>query len=426
MIERIHIKKNYLLSSKVAKDSFWAVFGNAMSLSLILLTGIIVARLIGKEYYGHYGTIKNLMTAFASLAAFGLGYGSTRLISFNAKASKGVSRKSLRLVLLINFAVGVFLFILKDPISVALNKPEMSVYISYIIVLMLLKSSWTVTNGILAGYKKFKQIGIINIAASVIMVLLIYPFTKNFGLNGAIFVLMLYHFLNLLLSYICIKKTEARIKDDEEVSYIKLFKYTLPIAIHEMSATFSGILLIFIVLHFSSYGEYALYTIAIQWSAIINIIPSLLMNVTLSYLSSSSSYQAHNTFVKKMLSLNFCCTIVPFFIIFIFSDYIVFIYGRQFYDLPLVLRICVCASPLMSLILVFQSNLISEGRNWSLAIYKLVRDVSLICLLFILLRSFNDKSALVAVSVDVFICAIYLLILLFDYIYDIKKSNKNV
>ena len=41
--------KKKLIQSKLAKDSFWAVFGNGFGNALLLLAGIIIARLFGMD-----------------------------------------------------------------------------------------------------------------------------------------------------------------------------------------------------------------------------------------------------------------------------------------------------------------------------------------------------------------------------------------
>ena len=43
------------INSKLFRDSFWAVFGNGIGNALMLLSGIIIARLLGKDLYGEYG-----------------------------------------------------------------------------------------------------------------------------------------------------------------------------------------------------------------------------------------------------------------------------------------------------------------------------------------------------------------------------------
>lgn len=70
-----------LLNSKLFRDSFWAVFGNGIGNALMLFSGIIIARLLGKELYGEYGIVKTTMFYIASFATLGLGVTSTKYIA---------------------------------------------------------------------------------------------------------------------------------------------------------------------------------------------------------------------------------------------------------------------------------------------------------------------------------------------------------
>lgn len=402
--------------SSIAKDSLWSVGGNVFSLFLLLISGIVIARLIGKEAYGQYGAVKNMMTAFASLTAFGFGYSSTKIISSKQTMSKGESSAILKMVLIIGIIFNVTLIYIAKPLANMLNKPDLNTYFIAIGLLMLLRALWTTLSGILAGYKLFRQLSICNIISSAIFALLIVPLTILYGVDGAILNLIIYQTLNAFFCYIVVWKYErgmTKCKADCK----NIFKFTFPIAIHEFSHTISSIAVIMIILYYSSYGEYAIYSVSTQWNAIIIIIPTLMMNVTLSYLSELTDKEKHNILLKRMLFINFCCSFVPMLVVFFCSRLIVNLYGETFHELPLVLNICVCSTIISSLVLVFQSNLISEGRNWILAKFKITRDIIYFILLIVFFRFFRMTGALTAVVVDFCVCLIYLTILYVDYKY---------
>ena len=54
-----HIKSTIhsIFKSNFFKDSSWAVFGNGIGYGLMLLSGIIIARMLGKDLYGEYGFV---------------------------------------------------------------------------------------------------------------------------------------------------------------------------------------------------------------------------------------------------------------------------------------------------------------------------------------------------------------------------------
>ena len=59
-----------LRNSQLFKDSFWAVFGNGLGNFLLLMAGILIARLLGKDVYGEYGMVKTTMFHMAAFSTF--------------------------------------------------------------------------------------------------------------------------------------------------------------------------------------------------------------------------------------------------------------------------------------------------------------------------------------------------------------------
>lgn len=410
--------------SNLAKDSFWSVFGNAVSMLILMICGIIIARVVGKEIYGQYGTAKNLMTSFASLAAFGFGYSSTKLISSDSFKYGGISVSAPRIISGISVAIFLVFLFFATPISNFLNKPDFKTFIVYIGILMFLKALFTVGTGIMAGYKQFKRIGLNAIYSAFLMLIICYPFTKMWGITGALIALIIYQgsaaFLALLFAY----RSETVRNKYHCKDYIEILKKTLPISVHEISFTFSMIAFIMVILHYSSYGEYALYSIAAQWNAIITVIPTLLMNLTLSYLSAEQAITSHSLMLKRMLMINLLSTILPLLAVLLGANVISSIYGNDFGDLTPVLKIAVFTTLFASVALVFQSNLISEGKSWNLAAYRLGKDIFG---LFILIWAFNAFSsyncAVVAVTVDLFVHFLYALVLLVDNVMFNKRKK---
>ena len=68
-------------SSKLFRDSFWALFGNSIGKVLALLLGIILANLLGSEDFGKYGLIKNSLFYLSICSTFGLGITGTKYIA---------------------------------------------------------------------------------------------------------------------------------------------------------------------------------------------------------------------------------------------------------------------------------------------------------------------------------------------------------
>ena len=79
--EALRVILGRLSKSKIFRDSSWAVLGNGFGNGLLLLAGIIIARLLGRDLYGEYGLAKTTILCISGFATFGLGISSTKYVA---------------------------------------------------------------------------------------------------------------------------------------------------------------------------------------------------------------------------------------------------------------------------------------------------------------------------------------------------------
>ena len=100
---------------------------------------------------------------------------------------------------------------------------------------------------------------------------------------------------------------------------------------------------------YASVGELGLYSAGAQWNSIVLMIPSLLSNVVLSYLSGSvNDEKQHDKMVNRMLLINFATTMIPFVGVYVFANFIASFYGSSFVGLPELMRVMVFTTILES------------------------------------------------------------------------------
>ena len=113
--------KQKVIHSKFIQDSSWAIFGNGFGYALLLLAGIIIARLLGKDLYGEYGFIKTTMFQFAAFSTLGLGYTSTKFVAeYRAKDPtkiRGIIASSINITIIVSCIIALALFIFAHPFS---------------------------------------------------------------------------------------------------------------------------------------------------------------------------------------------------------------------------------------------------------------------------------------------------------------------
>lgn len=402
---------NNLKNSKLFKDSFWAVFGNGIGSALFLSAGILIARLLGKDLYGEYGVVKSTMLYIASFATFGLGFTSTKFISQQVSENKSYIRSiiidSMLITLVFSSLIAILLLIFAEPIAEFANAPSLSFAFRVLAIIIIFKALTTTQIGILSGLKSFRTIAVNSMVSGLFMLIACIPLSYFWGLTGALSCLFLSQVFNFLINQVSIHKINisllGQIKQDFKN---KLVAFSFPVALQESSFTICNWCAIILLTKYASVGEMGLYSASSQWNAIILMIPSLLTNVVLSYLSSSVNNKTeHKKTVAKMLLINFFCTLIPFVFVFFLADFIASFYGPSFGAMSKLLRLLTFATIFECCSSVFKSELMAQGRTWMLFSLRCIRDVILILTAYLVLSQTSGQNgafhfSLITVSVS--------------------------
>lgn len=414
-----------LKNSKLFKDSTWALIGSVLGKGLSLIAGIAVARFLGKEIYGEYGMIKNTLFQIAVFSTLGLGYTGTRFISKYLESEKEKVRMYIRIIYNITFIASGFLalltFIFSSQIANYLEVPETSAAFKITALIVIANAVNTAQIGILSGFKDFKVVAVNNTYGGIMIFATSVGFTYCLGLYGALIALLVSMIFNAVLNSISItKKTKLlpAISTIDKTAYWGLINFSIPIALQESLYSIVAWTLSVMVIKFSNYGELGLLQAATQWSSIVLFIPGVLKNVILSYFSSATDTVSMR---KKMIAINFCATFFPFIIISVLSGWLSSFYGESFNELPLVLVVACLTSVFSSIAGVILYELISQGKTWTSFYLRILRDASILGLVFLLLSpfGFTMSSSLLVVSTQCVVGVIFLIIL---FVY-LKLAN---
>lgn len=385
-------------TNKLAKDSFWSIFGNGLGNLLLLIAGIIIARFLGKDLYGEYGIVKTTMFYIAAFSTFGLGYTSTKFISEykgkDARQIRAIIQASFRITLVSSVSMCILLFLFAQPLADFINAPQLAISFRFLGLILICRALGTTGTGLLAGLKKFKELGFNNITSGIVMFVTAIPFTYYWGLKGALLSLLLSQFCLSTLNLILVGKAYKLFPVSNVFFTKKLLTFSFPVALQELSYTICNWGAMLILTKYASLGELGIYSATVQWNAIILFIPGLLSNVILSYLSENTDDTLkHKEIIKKMLFINFISAFIPFFIVFILSGIITSMYGKTFQGMQAVLNITIFQTIITTLTNVFQSNLISKGLNWLLFTIRVSRDLLILFFLYITLNITNGYHA---------------------------------
>lgn len=425
--------KNKLLNSKFFKDSFWAVFGNGIGNALMLFAGILIARFLGKDLYGEYGVVKTTMFYIASFATLGLGFTSTKYIAnaIQERPShiKSIVRCSMSITLAFSGLIAFLLLCFAHTLANYLGEESLTLALRALAVVILFKAITTTQIGLLSGFKDFKHIAYNSLYSGLFMLILCIPLTYFFSLQGALISLLFSQMFNCLINYFSVRKYTQKLVGQEMLSYSReMIKFSFPVALQESSYTICNWAAIMFLTKYASMGDVGVYSACAQWNSIILMIPSLLSNVVLSYLSGvSKNSNNHIMMLKKMILINLLCTIVPFLIVYFAADFISSFYGASFMiEMPVVLRILTFTTILEACASVLKSEYIAQGRTWLIFILRAIRDICLVTTVYILLSNSNGENGAVMYSwAFVGVSVAFFLLLVFVYrLYLVPQMKK--
>lgn len=419
-----------LRKSKLFTDSFWAIMGNGMGNALLLVAGIIIARLLGKDIYGEYGVVKTTMFHIAAFSTFGLGYSSTKFIaqyiSENQSYIRSIAKAALKITVVSSTCLCLLLLIFADPLARFVESPQLATSFRFLGVIIITRAFSTTASGIVSGFKDFKRQGRNNVISGLVMLILAPLLTYFWGLRGSLLALFLSQLTLCCLNLLLLRSLLHDFEDADQSFVRPLLVFSAPVALQELTYALSYWLGPLLLAKYASFGEVGLYTAAAQWNAIILFIPGLLSSVVLSYLSSAVDESSHKKMMNKVLVINFTCAIVPFLVVFAFSGLIVRMYGDTFVGLKPVLNVLILSTVFSVVARVFQNEFISRGKNWLMFAIRAGRDILMIVLLFFILRSIGNGSAALAFAIIVVgINVVYLLTLFLCYRWSIGKDGLN-
>ncbi|WP_010523468.1 oligosaccharide flippase family protein [Aquimarina agarivorans] len=393
-------------SNSFAMDSFWAVAGNIVAKGASILGVILIARILGKDLYGEFGSVKNTLTNIAIFSSLGFGYTSTKFVSeylYDKKEYIGaLSKFVINFTFLVSLVTSIFLFFLADFVSNKMvGDDSLVLYLKLLSVWVIFYTVTVVQIGILAGYKAFKEMAKINLIVGVFGFIASVALTYYYMLIGALIALLLTQIVNFSANFIlCRKKIQ---KSDKKISIQEkwnLLKFTFPISLQESVYALSSWLSVVLLLKYGNYGDVGLYSAAIQWSVVILFVPGILRNVILTHLSGNlKNVESHNKILKRTLILNLVLTLTPTVIVALLSSFIAGFYGKTYEGLQIVLVTVVTSTIFMSMSNVYAQAYMSKDKNWLMLFFRLIKDFGALLLFVNLNRSFTNVPLNMACSV---------------------------
>lgn len=358
MKQQINLLKSKFLSSDIAKrmasGAIWSFTGTALAKFIVLVAGILCARILTQEEYGEFGMVRSTINTFVVFGMAGIGLTATKYISEYKKTQQskisGVYILTNGFALLTGILITLLIYYLASYLAVTtLNAPHLQRAIQLGAVLLFFTVLNSAQNGTLAGLENFKAIALNTLWGSIAESILMLVGAYYAGVMGAI----LGYGCGFVVLYICnhisIRKSFKNLKikivfSNFNKDYFKiLYRFTLPAALSSFMVTPTYWIIRTMLVNKCGFDELAIYEAADQWKIIILFIPSAISNVVLPILSGLSTENNQKQFWKILrinLFLNAGIAFILALIISSCSPLIMSFYGSTYTDYSVLIILC--------------------------------------------------------------------------------------
>lgn len=364
------------IDKRIFKAFVYSFAGAIVSKGLIVLTGIVLARILGEIDYGKYSLLNSTIQTFVTFASMGISATMVRYIAIYRDSEKDTCGKYigtfLAIIFVMSFAISTIMFIFSDTISIlTVGSMEISqlYQISASIILFIAISS--ALQSILIGYESFKQVSFWEILYGIFSIFIISIFAFLQGIIGALCGML---FSRILYSIILLQSSKRissynnikwKVKFDKQI-FVSYKKFTLPSFGASIFVVPVSWILNSILTKNSGYFDMAVYSISLQWVAIVNYLMSLFARAKPIYtqLYAEKNIKELKKQIKRIILVSAFVGISIAMGAILLSKFILGMYGPGYVDQKMVFIIMMLAAAVISVQSQFGAIIESIGKMW--------------------------------------------------------------
>ena len=290
------------LATRLVRGTFWSLVGTVLSRSLGLLSGILVARMIGKVGMGELGIVQSTVGMFSTLAGLGMGLTATKHVAEHRAGNPALVGETIGLLSLISWGSGLMMtsvvFILSPWLARhTLGAPGLAAELECGSLLLFFGVINGVQTGVLSGFEAFKSIARINLTCGLASFPIMICGAYFGGLMGAVVGVVASLALNCGLNFAAVRREAAAA--GAVVTYRHVHKHWSLLWRFGLPGMLSGLISgpvnwgtsTLLVNQRGGYAEMGILNATNTWFQAVSFLPSLLGQVLLPILA---SYKAAN------------------------------------------------------------------------------------------------------------------------------------
>lgn len=419
------------IAKRMMSGAFWSFTGTALGKFCVFLTGIICARILGKEQFGELGMVRSTIGMFIILGAGGIGVTATRFISLYRRDQQAhaasIYKLSTRFATLLGILTTLaLLFSAGFLASDILKSSELAFPLTIGCVVLFLSILNSSENGTLAGFEDFKAIAVNTLIGSIVESLGMIIGAYFYQIEGAIAgfglgVLALY-LTNKLSALKDLRKSgisskgQAILKEDWRLIY----QYSIPATLSALSVTPVFWLVRSMLVRANDYGELGIFEAADQWKIILLFIPGAICQIVLPIMSSITDPRTFRRTLLGNLALIGGIATVLALASWILAPVIMPLYGKTFTDFTPLVFLAISTIP-TALAQILELTLYSRDKMWTCFGFNIIWGIATVGLSYMFLRNNQGASG---IALAVLLAYILKMTCMGGYLFISKKGGR--
>ena len=378
---------------------FWSFLGSLVGRGALVLSGIVAARLLGKEAFGALGILQNTILMFGIFAGFGIGITATKYIAeYRIKDPDRAGRiLALSLVVAIGFgslAMALLCFFSPKLARATLAAPYLSTPLRISSVLFLFTAISGAQTGILSGLESFKKSALVNLWTGALTLVINITLIMLYGFYGAVWGLVISSGIGCLISHFAILSETKRLRipinfDQMTAECGVLLRFSLPAVVAGLvPGPVRWLCSVMLVNRPGGYSEMGVFNAANQWAQIIIFLSTVVASASIPILSErlgANDIRSSFRILKVTMVLSVILVLPLVLLGSILSPWIMGAYGKTFQSAWPTLVILLLASSLLAVQIPVGNMIQASGRMWTGALMNWGSAVVLLALTWITL-----------------------------------------
>ena len=410
------------IARKSVKGGFYLLSGNIISLILMALASIIIARLLGPEKYGLYALVFVGPSIITSIINLGLPSAITRYTSLYRsknmiKDAIGIASIGLKFRFIMSLAGFTLSLLLSDMFALMINRPDASLYIKVASIIILGNMIFTAIQNIYLGFDEMRYASInMVIQATTKFILTPILILIGFQLLGAIIGHISSYIIAAIIGILIVYQKILNINDNEEMKFIDglkiMLSYSLPLyfstLINSMIMQYNNI----VQSWFASNFQIGNFKVATNFLSLLTVLTTPISLTLFPAFSKFNIDKDKNELIEFLkYSIKYTSMILmpaTIFVMFLSRELVSIIYGSSYTLSPLYLTMYGVGYLYISILIVLSSFLNGVGKTKTILWGNILGIIMTIPLTYILGYLYNIIGIIISILiVNLSICIYY-------------------